>query len=144
MKTEETKALLRRYFKTVWDEQNPAAVDDFLAPGYKRHRSPTAAPLTREGQKELLTQFRAAFPDARITLEDVIAEGDRIAFRSTLRATHQGEFLGIAATGKGVEVSLLDVICIEDGKFVEQWGGPDLFSLLQQLGAAFSVKQQGS
>ena len=67
------------------------------------------------------------------------AEGDRIAFRSTMRGTHRGEFLGIPPTGIQVTVGLLDVIRIENGKFVEQWGGPDLLDLVQQLGAEISV-----
>ncbi len=141
MSTEENKALLRRYIKEVWDKQNPAAVDEFLAPDYKRHRSPTIEPLTRDDQKQLLTKFRAAFPDIQLTVEEIIAEDDRVAFRSTIRATHQNEFLGIAPTGKKVTVGLVDVIHIENGKFVEQWGGPDLLDLVQQLGAEISVKE---
>ncbi len=141
MSTEENKALLRRYIKEVWDKQNPAAVDEFLAPDYKRHRSPTIEPLTRDDQKQLLTKFRAAFPDIQLTVEEIIAEDDRVAFRSTIRATHQNEFLGIAPTGKKVTVGLVDVIHIENGKFVEQWGGPDFLDLVQQLGAEISVKE---
>jgi predicted ester cyclase len=138
MTPDENKALLRRYIQEVWDNNNPAAVDDFLAPHYKRHRSPTTEPLTRDGQKKLLYAFREAFPDATLTVEHLIAEGDRIAFRSTLRGTHHGEFLNIRPTGKKVTVGLLDEIRIEDGKFAEQWGGPDTFDLLRQLGADFS------
>jgi len=140
MSAEENKALLHRYIEAVWDKQNPAAVDDFLSPNYKRHRSPTKPPLTREEQKQLLSQFRAAFPDIQLTVEEVIAEDDRIAFRSTIRATHQGELFGIEPTGKQIIVGLVDVIHIENGKFVEQWGGPDLLDLVQQLGAEISVK----
>ena len=142
MPSKENKALLRRYIEAVWDKQNPAAVDDFLASNYKRHRSPTAAPLTREGQKELLTKFRTAFPDIQLTVEEIIAEDDRVAFRSTIQATHQGELFGIAPTGKQVTVGLVDVIHIENDKFVEQWGGPNPLDLLQQLGAETFVKQE--
>jgi len=135
MSTELNKTLLHRYIEEVWEKENPAAVDDFLAPTYARHRSPTTPPLTREDQKQLLAAFRTAFSDVKITIEDVIAEGDKVAFRSTMRGTHQGEFLGIAPTGQGVTFGLLDVIRIEDGKFVEQWGGPDIYDLMQQLRA---------
>ena len=139
MTAEQNKALLQGYIKAVWDQQNPAAVDQFLAPNYRRHVSATGTPLTRADQKQLLTRFRAAFPDIQITVEEMIAEGDRIAFRSTMRGTHQGEFQGIAFTGNTVTVGLLDVIRIENGKFVEQWGGPNLLDLLQQLGAKISA-----
>ena len=140
MSAEENKALLQRYIKEVWDKQDPAAVDDFLASNYKRHRSPTTTPLTREEQKQLLVRFRAAFPNVQLTVEEIIAEDNRIAFRSTIRATHQGELFGIAPTGKQITVGLVDVIHIENGKFVEQWGGPDLLDLVQQLGAEISAK----
>jgi predicted ester cyclase len=96
--------------------------------------------LDRDGQKELLTKFRAAFPDIQLTVEEIIAEDNRLAFRSTIRATHRGELFGIAPTGKPIKVGLVDVIHIENGQFVEQWGGPDLLDLVQQLGAAIAVK----
>lgn len=118
-----------------------AALDDFLAPGYRRHVSPTAPPLTREGQSQRLAGFRAAFPDVELTVEDVHAEGDRVAFRSTIRGTHRGAFKGIAPAGVLVTVGLLDVVRIEDGRFVEQCGGPDVLDLQQQLGATVSVGQ---
>ena len=137
---DENKALLRRYVKEVWDKQNPDAVDDFLSPNYKRHRSPTTAPLNREEQKQLLLRFREAFPDIQLTVEEILSEDKRIAFRSTIRATHQGELFGIEPTGKQITVGLVDVIHIENGKFVEQWGGPDMLDLIQQLGAGISVQ----
>ena len=138
MPAEENKTLLRRYIEEVWDKQNPDALDEFLAPHYKRHRSPMSASLTREGQKQLLTQFRTAFPDIQVTIEEIIAEDDRIAFRSTMRGTHRAEFMGIAPTGKKIEVSLLDIIHIQDSRIIEQWGGPDMFCLVRQLGAEIS------
>jgi steroid delta-isomerase-like uncharacterized protein len=122
MLAEENKTLLRRYMEEVWEKQNPEALEDFLAPHYKRHRSPTVASLTREGQKQLLLQFRTAFPDIQITVEEIIAEDDRIAFRSTMRGTHRAEFMGIAPTGKKIEVSLLDIMHIQDGRIIEHWG----------------------
>ncbi len=97
--------------------------------------------MTREGQKQRLTGFRAAFPDVALTLQDVVAEGDRLAFRSTIRGTHQGAFQGIAPTGVHVAVGLLDLVRIEAGQIVEQRGGPDLLDLLRQLGATVSVEQ---
>lgn len=139
MSVEENKAILRQYVKEVWDEGNVSAVDQFLAPNYKRHRSATTEPLNRESQKQLLANFRDAFPDAQLTIEEIIAEDNRVAFRSIIRATHQGELFGIAPTGKAVTISLVDVIHIKNGEFVEQWGGPDLLDLVQQLGAEITV-----
>jgi predicted ester cyclase len=135
----ENKTLLRRYVREVWEKENPEAVRGFLAPKYQRHTSPDAAPLTLDDQVQRLIGFRTAFPDIQIVVEDVVAEGDHIAFRSTMCGTHHGELMGIAPTGKQVTVGLVDMIRVEDGKFVEQWGGPDLFDLLRQLGAVFSI-----
>lgn len=133
------KELLSRYVDEVWTKRNVAAVDRFLAPSYRRHLGRGVAPLTRDGQKELLSSFRAAFPDAELEVEEVVVERDLIAFRSRMGGTHRGPFRGIPATGKKVDVRLLDMIRVENGMFVEQWGGPDLLDLLQQLGASVSA-----
>lgn len=135
MSVDDNVRLLRRYVDEVWDNGNLDALAAFLTPGFRRHLSPTAEPLDRNGQIERLATIRSAFPDAALTVEDVVAAGDRVAFRSTLRGTHRGEFMGIAPTGREFAVGLVDIIRIEDGRFAEQWGGPDMLSLLQQLGA---------
>src|SRR5688572_21750196 len=132
MSTEANKLLLRRYIEDVWHSGNLAAL---VAADYRRHVSPTAPPLTLDGQKQRLAGFRSAFPDIALTLEDVLAEGNRVVFRSTIRGTHEGAFQGIAPTGTRVTVGLLDMVHIQNDRIVEQWGGPDLLDLLRQLGA---------
>ena len=134
MSADEQKALLRRYVEEVWDKGNLAALDDFLAADYRRHVSPTAAPLTRDGQKQCLAGFRSGFPDIELTLQDVPAEGDRVVFRSTMRGTHEGEFQGIPPTGKSVAVPGVVFYRIADGKIAEFRGQFDRMSLIQQLG----------
>lgn len=116
-------------------QRQSGSAPDFLSPGYARHTSPTLPPLDLEGQIERLHGFRQAFPDITIEVDDVMVEGDCIAFRSTMRGTHKGEFAGIPPTGRHVTAGLVDMIRIEDGRFAEQWGGPDVFDMLQQLGA---------
>jgi len=108
MPAEENRNLLKPYIGEFWRKQNPAAVDNFLSSNYKRHRSPTAAPLTREGQKQLFRQFRTEFPDIQPTLEEVIADDIRLAFRSTIRATHKGEFFCMAPTGRQIIAGLVE------------------------------------
>jgi predicted ester cyclase len=88
-----------------------------------------------------LRAIRAAFPDVTIEADEIIADDHGVAFRSTFRGTHLGEFLGIPPTGKAIEVGLVDFIRIEEGRFVAQWGGPDLFDLVKQLGATFTTGQ---
>lgn len=131
----EHEALLRRYVHDVWDDANPDAAVEFLDERYVRHVSPTRPPLRRGEQIDLLKGFRTAFPDIRIELQDVIVGDDRLAFRSIMRGTHRGTFLGIDPTGRRVEVSLLDLWRITGGKVIEQWGGPDTYDLKRQLGA---------
>ncbi|CAG0987259.1 nogalonic acid methyl ester cyclase / aklanonic acid methyl ester cyclase [Anaerolineae bacterium] len=138
MSADDNKALVRRYIQEVWDKNNSAALDEFLASNYQRHISPNVTPLNREGQKQRLAGIRTAFPDIALTLEEIIAENDRVAFRSTIRGTHQNIFQGIAPTGRQVTISLLDLVRVEDNKIIEQWGGPDFLDWLRQLGAVVS------
>ncbi len=138
MSAQENESLARRYVDQFVNRGNFAVADEILAPGYKRYLSPAAPPLTVEQQKQRIGGLRLAFPDLHIMLEDVIVEGDRVAFRGVVRGTHQGAFLGLPPTGKQVAVYAFDVIRIEGGKMVEHWGGPDLFNILQQLGAVIT------
>jgi steroid delta-isomerase-like uncharacterized protein len=138
IQADENKSLIRRYYDAVnlWD---PNALDQYFSPNYKRYTSATADPLTIAGQKQRLAGLRAAFPDLKLTVDDVIAEGDRVAISLTARGTHLGTFQGIAPTGKTVMVSAFEVIRVEDGKLIEHWGGPDTLNLLQQIGAVISA-----
>ena len=133
------RSLLDRYVAEVWEAGDPDAAGRYLAPGYRRHRSATGETIDRTGQLELLEGFRRAFPDATISIEDSIEGHDRIAFRSTMRGTHRDALLGIPPTGRNVTVGLLDLIRVEDGVFVEQWGGPDMLDLVRQLGGRVAI-----
>lgn len=132
--------ILHQYLREVWDEGNIDAVERFLAPTYVRHGSPTEAPIDRTEQMAKLRGFRSAFPDIELTLEEASADRDLVWFRSTMRGTHRGDFLGIAATGRTVRVSLLDLWRVAEGRVVEQWGGPDVFDLARQLGAGLTTE----
>ena len=139
MSADDNRALLEGYLREVWAAGDPDAVERFTGPDYKRHVSPKSPPLDRAAQIERLKGMREAFPDITIAADDIIAADDGVMLRSTFRGTHLGEFLGIPATGKAVEVGLVDYFRVEDGKFVDQWGGPDMLDLLTQLGASFSA-----
>jgi predicted ester cyclase len=133
MSAEENKALVRRLLERVRGGWGPDVIDEFFAPSYRRYLNPTTPPLSREGQRDRANRLRAAFPGATVTLEDILAEGDRVAYRLTIRGTHRDAFQGIAPTGKDVTVSLTAIVRIEDRRLVEEWGGLDLFALRQQL-----------
>ncbi len=91
-------------------------------------------PPTREGVKQLFTALRTAFPDLHATIHDQIAEGNRVVTRKTFYGTHQGELLGIPATGKQVAFEVIDILQLAGGKITDHWNVVDQLGLMQQLG----------
>jgi steroid delta-isomerase-like uncharacterized protein len=87
------------------------------------------------GYLEIIGMMRGGFPDIQWTLEEMIAESDKVAARFTMRGTHQGTFFGVPPTGKKIAVSAMNFYRLSDGQFVEERGQPDLLGLLQQIGA---------
>jgi steroid delta-isomerase-like uncharacterized protein len=139
MSPDDPKDVLARYVHAVWTQADPEAARHYLAPRFRRHVSALAPPLDLEQQIRRLHDLRAALPDAELHVDAVVADGDVVAFRSTMRGTHRGPLSGIAATGRTVTVRLVDMIRIEDGLFAEQWGGPDMLDLVTQLGATITA-----
>jgi steroid delta-isomerase-like uncharacterized protein len=136
MSTEQNKALARQMIEEVFNRGNLSRADDFLAPDFvEREELPPGVPLGREGVKQLTAMLHSAFPDYKATIDDLIAEGDKVVIRQTWRGTHRGEFMGIPPTGRSVSFQVIDIIRIAEGKFVEHWGLMDSMSLMQQLGA---------
>ena len=133
MAAEDNKALVRRVLAEVRHGWTPAVIEQFFAADYRRHLAPTGPHLTREEQRERASRLRTAFPDAEAMLEDIVAEGDRVAYRLTIRGTHRGPFLGVAPTGHRVAVALFAIVRVEQGKLAEEWGGLDQTDLLRQL-----------
>ena len=132
MSVDENKALVRRFITDAWNHGNVEAVDELLAPDFQE-RLPSAT-YDREGVKAFLRWFRAAFPDFRVSIDDLFAEGDRVAWRWTFRGTHQGPFLERPPTGKQVTCTGIHIFRITDGRIVEQWREVDIPHLLEQLG----------
>lgn len=133
--TEPAHELVRRYVERIWGKGDLEALPDFLAASYRRYLSPRDEPLDVDGQRRRLAGIRAAFPDAGLQIQAIVAEGDLVTFRSLMSGTHLGTFLGLPATGRRFEVSIIDVLRVSDGLVVEHWGGPDLLDLVRQLGA---------
>jgi predicted ester cyclase len=94
-----------------------------------------------QGVKDFSAAAYSAFPDIRITIEDMVAEGDKVVYRGSARGTHQGEFMGIAPTGKQISFTSTVVSRIADGRFQEDWESLDLLNVLQQLGATIRTPQ---
>ncbi|MGD9093188.1 MAG: ester cyclase [Anaerolineales bacterium] len=136
MSTEQNKALFRRMVEEVFNRGNIDLVDEFLAPDFiEREELPPGVPPGREGVKQLTSMLRSAFPDFKATIDDMIAEGDKVVVRMTWRGTHKGEFMGIPPTGKSVSFGVIDITRFAGDKFVEHWGIMDSTSMMQQLGA---------
>jgi predicted ester cyclase len=134
MSTESNKALVRRFVEEVQSQGRLEVLDELVAPTFVNHTAPPGVPPDREGIKQLTALFRTAFPDGRMIVEDMIAEGDRVTTRKTFRGTHQGAFMGLPPTGKPVEIGLIDIVRVVDGHVVEHWNAVDNLGLLQQLG----------
>jgi steroid delta-isomerase-like uncharacterized protein len=137
--TEENKALVRRWFAEL-DQRNLAAVHDFVAEGYVDH-NPAIPDLSpgREGVNQANNLLAAAFTDVTHTIQDQIAEGDKVMTRVIVRGTFTGEFLGFPPTGKVIEISGIAVHRIVDGTFVEHWAHVDMADFMQQIGATPAV-----
>ncbi len=134
MSLETNKALMRRFYEEFWCRGNADAVDEFVAPSYVDHQLPEGWPQGREGLKQLVCEWRTGFPDMSETIDDLIAEGDRVVGRFVLTGTHEGPFRGIAPTGVKVRVTGIDIVRIADGRICEWWYSEDTLGLLQQLG----------
>ena len=135
MSAEQNKAVFRRFVEEVFNRGNISLVDELCAPDFVEHEElPPGFPPGREAVKTFSTIFRGAFPDLKVTIDDIIAEDDKVVLRGTWSGTHKGEFMGIAPTGKSVSFGVIDTVRIAGGKLVEHWGQMDTMRLMQQLG----------
>ena len=136
--SEQNIALVRRAFEEVAAGKLDTA-DEIIAPGFVRHDlAGRSAELGPDGVKRLIAGLRAAFPDMQLTIEDMIAAGDKVVARFTSRGTHQGPFQGIAPTGKQVAWNGVNIYRIAGGKLAETWQLSDTLGILRQLGAIAS------
>lgn len=135
MSAEAHKALVRYWF-TELDRRNFAVIDELLPADYVDHNPPMPdLPAGREGVRRASLALAAAFPDAVHTIEDQMAEGDKVMTRLSVRATFLGEILGFQPTGRTVEVSGIAVHRVAAGRLVEHWAHMDMAGFMQQIGA---------
>ena len=130
--SEENKALVREFFKKGNSEEKTPI--ELCAPGFTAHISGHPVMDLQAFQHYQETYF-ASFSDTSITIEDMVAEDDRVAFRGVVRATHSEEFMGITASGKQIVVPVSGFAKITEGKIAEWWNSPDRLSWMQQIGA---------
>jgi len=136
MGTQENKASASRFLEEVINRGNVSVVDELSGANFVEHQAPPGVPPTNEGIKTFITMFRAAFPDLHYTLEDSIAEGDRVVQRTTAHGTMKGDFMGMPASGKSATWSEIHITRYENGKAIEHWAVVDQLGMLAQLGFA--------
>lgn len=136
MSTEHNKQLYRRLVEEAFNQGNVDAVTELMAEDFVEHEQmgPDAG-SGREAALGMMTMIRGAFPDLHVSIDSLIAEGDVIAARTTWRGTHQGEFMGVPASGKRVEFEAIDIVRFQDGRAAEHWGQTDAMGLMMQIGA---------
>jgi steroid delta-isomerase-like uncharacterized protein len=133
MSTEENKALFFRY-QDALRAKNPDDLKAVLVPDFVGHDLPPGLPPGPDGLILYRTKVNKAFPDQKIVVEDLIAVDDRVVARLTMTQTHQGEYMGIAATGKPITIELIEIDRIENGRIAERWAKLDFLGFLRQLG----------
>ena len=139
---DENKKVVRRFFDEVVNQRNFHLVDALVSTNNNDHTVPPGTDAGPEGMRQFLKMVTTAFPDMHIAVEDMVAEGDKVAVRITVTGTHKGMLMGIPPTNKRATWSGLDIIRLKDGKFVERWGLRDFLGMFQQLGIVTIQGQQ--
>jgi predicted ester cyclase len=133
MSEEQKEQVFRRVIKEGYNNGNLPALDDLFTPNFVEHQDGYIPP-TLEGVKANIINLRAAFPDFKITIEEMIVSRDKTWAHLTARGTHSQHFIGLPPTGKSFVVTVIDICRFENGKIAEHWGVADRLSLMMQLG----------
>jgi steroid delta-isomerase-like uncharacterized protein len=142
MSAEENKALARRIYE-IFSQGDIESLDQFMASDFVDHNPyPNQGPGL-EGVKRFIQEYRMSFANMRFTIDQQVAEGDKVVTRIIFSARHTGEFLGLPATGREVTTTGMDMLRIVDGKIVERWGNEDNVKILQDLGAMPELGGEG-
>ena len=132
--TEKTREVARRLVEDVINAGDLDAFDELVSPAYV-DRSDPGATYGRDDYREQIVATRRVFPDLRMSIEDEVVDGDRVALRLRWQATLRGRFMGVEGTGQRIDVTAIGILRVEDGRLVERWNETDVLGMLQQLGA---------
>ena len=135
MTAAENAELIRNLHGALLSERSVDVLDRFFADDFVSHNNPPGLPDGVAGVKQFFAMFRDAFPDAAVQIDEIVADGEKVAVATTLTGTHEGELLGMAPTGRRVEVTGIDIVRIADGRIVEHRGLTDIVGLMRQLSA---------
>ena len=128
------KALARRLYDEVINGRNLDLLDEVMADDFVEHEALPGMPTDREAPRQLFEMAIAAFPDFRMNVEDMIAEGDKVVARFRMLGTHEGEFMGVPASGNEINVAAIDILQFRDDKVVAHWGVTDMAAMMEQMG----------
>lgn len=131
------KAILRRVCDEIMNQGKLSVAFELFTPTFIRNDLVSLIDGVRgaSGVKDVIGMVREAIPDIHATIEDMVAEGDKVVARFTLRGTHKAEFLGVPATGRSISIAVINIYRFEDGRVAEVWQLPDALGLMRQLGA---------
>ncbi len=141
MSTEENKKIVSRFFELGPSQGDMRAAKELLAPDFVLH-VPLPSSAGVQGISDVVTACREAFEHLNVTVEDMVAEGDRVAARFTARGVHKGQFMGLPPTGKPIIMTGIEIFRIENGRIAELWGEANLLGLMQQLGILPALGKQ--
>lgn len=131
---QENKSIVSTFVEEAQSLGHFSAIEQYVAASFIDHSAPNGLPSDREGVKMQFAMLRTAFPDMKAIIHDQIADDNKVVTRKSLRGTHLGSFLGVAATGRQVSLEVIDIVRLENGKIVEHWNAVDLLGMLTQLG----------
>jgi steroid delta-isomerase-like uncharacterized protein len=143
MSAEANKVIVQRFFTDLFNHGNLDVADELVASTYINHNPAPGETPGLVGLKQFVMALRTAFPDIQFTIEDLIAEGDKVTSRWTATGTHQAEFAGIPATGKQIQITALNIHRVVDSKIQEGWLNWDALGMMQQLGVLPSADAGG-
>jgi predicted ester cyclase len=135
--SEANKATVRRIVEDIQNRHDLERMDDFFAPNFINHLEPadlSSEHNSVERAKIIFREMFAAFPDLHVTIQDQLAEGDKVVTHKLFQGTHQGPFMGVAPTGRPIAFAVIDILRLDNGKVVEHWAIQDRLALMQQLG----------
>lgn len=136
MSTELNKKVASQFIEEVINRGNLSVVDDLVAPDFLEHEElPPGMPAGREAFNQMPAILHGAFPDFKATINDLIAEGDKVVVRMTWSGTQHGEWMGMPPSGKAMSINVIDIFRMAGGRIAEHWGLTDSMAMMQQLGA---------
>jgi steroid delta-isomerase-like uncharacterized protein len=134
MSTEQNKAVVRRWIEEGWNNHNLAVIDEVYAANYVQHEPAPETVNSSAALKQYVGTYLTAFPDLNLSIEDLIAEGDKVVWRLKSSGHNNGPFMGMPATGKAGSITGIVIFRLESGRIVEGWVNIDALGLMQQLG----------